>query len=82
MLTSIRLVQSYGRGVVDLERFSGQTERSMHASLVAANIQARFSDATQTRVMQRVHDRTRHAERPSCEAACPYPRWAHHGAGV
>ena len=45
MLTSIRLVQSYGRGVVDLERFSGQTERSMHASLVAANIQARFSFA-------------------------------------
>jgi ABC-type multidrug transport system fused ATPase/permease subunit len=45
MLTSIRLVQSYGRGVVDLERFSGQTERSMTASLVAANIQARFSFA-------------------------------------
>ena len=45
MLTSIRLVQSYGRGVVDLARFSGQTESSMQASLVAANIQARFSFA-------------------------------------
>jgi ABC-type multidrug transport system fused ATPase/permease subunit/aminoglycoside phosphotransferase (APT) family kinase protein len=43
MLTSIRLVQSYGRGSVDLERFSGQTAKSMHASLAAANIQARFS---------------------------------------
>ncbi len=32
MLTSIRLVQSYGRGVVDLERFSGQTEQQ-HARL-------------------------------------------------
>ena len=32
MLTSIRLVQSYGRGVVDLERFSGQTEQQ-HAGL-------------------------------------------------
>ena len=45
MLTSIRLVQSYGRGVVDLERFSGQTEQSMRASLTSANIQARFSFA-------------------------------------
>ena len=43
MLTSIRLVQSYGRGSVDLERFSDQTAKSMHASLGAANIQARFS---------------------------------------
>ena len=43
MLTSIRLVQSYGRGTVDLERFSSQTAKSMHASLGAANIQARFS---------------------------------------
>ncbi len=43
MLSSIRLVQSYGRGSVDLERFSGQTAKSMHASLGAANIQARFS---------------------------------------
>jgi ABC-type multidrug transport system fused ATPase/permease subunit len=43
MLTSIRLVQSYGRGRVDLERFSGQTASSMHASLGAANIQAQFS---------------------------------------
>lgn len=43
MLTSIRLVQSYGRGTVDLQRFSGQTEQSMRASLSAANIQAQFS---------------------------------------
>ncbi|HEY6932502.1 MAG TPA: ABC transporter transmembrane domain-containing protein [Marmoricola sp.] len=43
MLTSIRLVQSYGRGTVDLEQFSGQTSASMHASLRAANIQAQFS---------------------------------------
>jgi ABC-type multidrug transport system fused ATPase/permease subunit len=43
MLTSIRLVQSYGRGTVDLEKFSGQTAKSMHASLGAANIQAQFS---------------------------------------
>ena len=43
MLTSIRLVQSYGRGTVDLQRFSTQTERSMHASVGGANIQAQFS---------------------------------------
>jgi ABC-type multidrug transport system fused ATPase/permease subunit len=43
MLSSIRLVQSYGRGKVDLERFSGQTAKSMTASLWAANIQAQFS---------------------------------------
>ncbi|HET6561469.1 MAG TPA: ABC transporter transmembrane domain-containing protein [Marmoricola sp.] len=43
MLTSIRLVQSYGRGTVDLAQFSDQTARSMHASLGAANIQAQFS---------------------------------------
>lgn len=42
MLTSIRLVQSYGRGTVDLERFSRQTEESMHASVGTANIQAQF----------------------------------------
>ena len=43
MLTSIRLVQSYGRGTVDLEKFSDQTGKSMFASLRAANIQAQFS---------------------------------------
>jgi len=43
MLTSIRLVQSYGRGRVDVEQFSSQTEKSMRASLRAANIQAQFS---------------------------------------
>ncbi len=43
MLTSIRLVQSYGRGSVDLDRFSRQTAKSMHASVDASNIQAQFS---------------------------------------
>ena len=43
MLTSIRLVQSYGRGSVDLHRFSDQTAKSMHASVDASNIQAQFS---------------------------------------
>lgn len=43
MLSSIRLVQSYGRGKVDLDTFSNQTSRSMVASLRAANIQAKFS---------------------------------------
>ena len=43
MLTSIRLVQSYGRGTVDLAQFSDQTAKSMRASLGAANIQAQFS---------------------------------------
>ena len=43
MLTSIRLVQSYGRGSVDLHRFSRQTAKSMHASVDASNIQAQFS---------------------------------------
>ena len=43
MLTSIRLVQSYGRGSVDLHRFSDQTAKSMHASVNASNIQAQFS---------------------------------------
>lgn len=43
MLTSIRLIQSYGRGRVDLQQFSDQTGLSMRASLGAANIQAQFS---------------------------------------
>ena len=43
MLTSIRLVQSYGRGTVDLDQFSRETKQSMRASLWAANIQAKFS---------------------------------------
>jgi ABC-type multidrug transport system fused ATPase/permease subunit len=43
MLSSIRLVQSYGGGTLDLERFSDQTGKSMRASLGAANIQAQFS---------------------------------------
>ena len=43
MLTSIRLVQSYGRGSVDLERFSQQTDQSMRAALGVATVQAQFS---------------------------------------
>ena len=43
MLSSIRLVQSHGRGTVDLDTFSAQTGQSMFASLRAANIQAEFS---------------------------------------
>ncbi|KAB7746394.1 ATP-binding cassette domain-containing protein [Nostocoides sp. F2B08] len=43
MLSSIRLVQSYGRGHVDLERFSVQSDQSMRASLKIATIQAQFS---------------------------------------
>ncbi|MGH8970285.1 MAG: ABC transporter ATP-binding protein, partial [Actinomycetes bacterium] len=43
MLTTVRLMQSYGRGSVDNARFSQQTERSMWASLRTANIQAQFS---------------------------------------
>jgi ABC-type multidrug transport system fused ATPase/permease subunit len=43
MLTSIRLVQSYGRGSVDLRRFSDQTDRSMRAAVGVATVQAKFS---------------------------------------
>jgi ABC-type multidrug transport system fused ATPase/permease subunit len=43
MLTSIRLVQSYGRGSVDLQRFSDQTDQSMRAAVGVANVQAQFS---------------------------------------
>jgi ABC-type multidrug transport system fused ATPase/permease subunit len=43
MLTSIRLVQSYGRGSVDLQRFSEQTDQSMRAAVGVANVQAQFS---------------------------------------
>jgi ABC-type multidrug transport system fused ATPase/permease subunit len=43
MLTSIRLVQSYGRGSVDLQRFSDQTDKSMRAAVGVANVQAQFS---------------------------------------
>jgi ABC-type multidrug transport system fused ATPase/permease subunit len=43
MLTSIRLVQSYGRGSVDLRRFSDQTDTSMRAAVGMANVQAQFS---------------------------------------
>jgi ABC-type multidrug transport system fused ATPase/permease subunit len=43
MLTSIRLVQSYGRGSVDLQRFSEQTDQSMRAAVGVAGVQATFS---------------------------------------
>ena len=43
MLTSIRLVQSYGRGSVDLQRFSEQTDKSMRAAVGVATVQAQFS---------------------------------------
>ena len=43
MLTSIRLVQSYGRGSVDLARFSEQTDKSMRAAVGVATVQAQFS---------------------------------------
>ena len=43
MLTSIRLVQSYGRGGVDLQRFSRQTDKSMRAAVGVATVQAQFS---------------------------------------
>jgi ATP-binding cassette subfamily B protein len=43
MLSSIRLVQSYGRGHVDLANFSRQSDQSMRASLKIATIQAQFS---------------------------------------
>ena len=43
MLTAIRLVQSHGRGDVDLARFAGQTDRSMRAAVGVANAQALFS---------------------------------------
>jgi ATP-binding cassette subfamily B protein len=45
MLSSIRLVQVYGRGHVDLENFSRQSDHSMRASLRIATIQAQFSFA-------------------------------------
>ncbi|WP_374970467.1 ABC transporter ATP-binding protein [Terrabacter sp. BE26] len=45
MLSSIRLVQSYGRGHVDLENFSRQSDQSMQASLRIATVQAQFSFA-------------------------------------
>jgi ABC-type multidrug transport system fused ATPase/permease subunit len=45
MLTSIRLVQSYGRSSADLARFSSQSDRSMRAAFRAATVQARFSFA-------------------------------------
>ena len=43
MLTSIRVVQSYGRGDRDQARFAEQSDQSMRAALEAATVEARFS---------------------------------------
>jgi ABC-type multidrug transport system fused ATPase/permease subunit/aminoglycoside phosphotransferase (APT) family kinase protein len=43
MLSAIRLVQSYGRGKVDHDRFAEQSDQSMHAAMRAALSQAAFS---------------------------------------
>jgi ABC-type multidrug transport system fused ATPase/permease subunit len=43
MLNAIRLVQSYGRGKVDHDRFAEQSDQSMHAAMRAALSQAAFS---------------------------------------
>lgn len=43
MLSAIRLVQSYGRGKVDHDRFAEQSDQSMHAATRAAFAQAAFS---------------------------------------
>jgi ABC-type multidrug transport system fused ATPase/permease subunit len=43
MLTSIRVIQTYGRADYETERFSTQSRQAMEASLVTASLQARFS---------------------------------------
>jgi ABC-type multidrug transport system fused ATPase/permease subunit len=43
MLTSIRVVQTYGQSGYDERRFASQSAASMEASLEAATIEARFS---------------------------------------
>ena len=43
MLTSIRVIQTYGSGGNQLEQFSKQSQKTMDSSLEAAGIQARFS---------------------------------------
>jgi ABC-type multidrug transport system fused ATPase/permease subunit/thiamine kinase-like enzyme len=43
MLTSIRVIQTYGSGSNQLEKFSKQNHKTMESSLEAAGIQARFS---------------------------------------
>jgi ABC-type multidrug transport system fused ATPase/permease subunit len=43
MLTSIRVVQTFGRGLYDQKRFAEQNEKAVTAALEAAGHQARFS---------------------------------------
>jgi ABC-type multidrug transport system fused ATPase/permease subunit len=43
MLTSIRVIQTFGSGGNQLEQFSKQSQKTMDSSLEAAGIQARFS---------------------------------------
>lgn len=43
MLTSIRVVQSYGHGGYDLQRFAEQSDASRRAAVEAAGVEARFS---------------------------------------
>ncbi|MEY2477761.1 MAG: hypothetical protein QOG87_3076 [Actinomycetota bacterium] len=43
MLTSIRVIQTYGRADYETERFTSQSRDAMHAALETAGLQARFS---------------------------------------
>ncbi len=43
MLTSIRVVQTYGRSTYEERRFAGQSRQSMEAALETAGLQAKFS---------------------------------------
>ena len=43
MLASIRVIQAYGRGADEQQRFAAQSQKTMEAALEAAGLQARFS---------------------------------------
>ena len=43
MLTSIRVIQTYGRAGYETDRFTEQSSDAMHAALETAGLQARFS---------------------------------------
>jgi ABC-type multidrug transport system fused ATPase/permease subunit len=43
MLTSIRVIQTYGRADYETDRFTEQSSDAMHAALETAGLQARFS---------------------------------------
>jgi ABC-type multidrug transport system fused ATPase/permease subunit len=43
MLASIRVIQAYGRGTDEQQRFAAQSQKTMEAALEAAGLQARFS---------------------------------------